>query len=410
MRIGYDTLIENPLNPSSAIDYLRNLLGALAGLLGDLHELFVFVSPKNRRLFDLALPRVRLVNCFVSNEHIPLRILVQQLYYPLLARRHRLDVIFGLNQAPLLAPCATVVKTCSLHHHVTPEEFGTPTAKRWKTWENRLRIWYRRQMFDASARRSTLVVANSEWSRNAIVEMMGLSSRKVRVVYEAVDDRFGSLDPETAARAVREQFGLQRPYVLYVSNLWFYKNPDGAIRAFARMRDKYGADLDLVIAGPDDLHRLPQLTTLAREWAVEDRVRFLGRLTTAQLVPLYAAARAVLYPSLAETFGKPVVEAMRSGVPLVAARATCLPEIVGEAGLLADPSDEDALAEMLHRAVSDQPLRRRLVELGQLRSGRFSWADSAQGTLQACLEAAAIRSGRVPLLQETPLAAGGRES
>ena len=109
MRIGYDTLIENPLHPSSAINYLQTLLKALTQEPGE-HELFVFVSPKNRHLFQVSSPNVHLINCFFSNERIFLRILIQQLYYPVLAWRYKLDAIFALNQIPLIAPCATVVK------------------------------------------------------------------------------------------------------------------------------------------------------------------------------------------------------------------------------------------------------------------------------------------------------------
>ena len=191
-----------------------------------------------------------------------------------------------------------------------------------------------------------------------------------------------------AARAyVQREFGIEREYILYVSNLWFYKNPDGAIRAFARQRAKYGDDLELVIAGPDDYNRLPELTELVQQCGVTDRVRFLGRVYTADLVKLFAAARVMLYPSLAETFGKPVIEAMRSRVPVVAARATCLPEIVGSAGLLVDPRDDDAMAAALHQATTDVELRQTLIERGLHRVRDFSWSATAMGTLAVCLAA-----------------------
>jgi len=382
MRIGYDTLVENPLRPSSALEFLRLLLGAMARRAPG-HEIVVFVSPKNRALFEDRPPNVRLLECPVSNERIALRILVQQLYYPVLARRHGLEVIFALNQVPLAAPCPTVVKTCTLHHHVMPQAF--------RDGGGRLRAWYRRGMFDAAARRARLVVANSEATRRAIVERMGVAPEKVRVVYEAVDERFGTLGAEQARRAVAGRFGQQRPYVLYVSNLWPYKNPDGAIGAFARLRQEYGDDLDLLLAGPDDYGRIPSLRELAERRGAGERVKFLGRVAVEDLVALYAAARVIFYPSLAETFGKPVVEAMRSGVPVVAARATCLPEIVGEAGLLADPTDEEEMAAALHRAVTDEEVRRELIARGRERARRFSWEACAEGTWRACAEAAGLR-------------------
>jgi glycosyltransferase involved in cell wall biosynthesis len=384
MRIGFDTLIENPLNPSSAINYLQTVLRALAEDSAG-HELFVFVSPKNRHLFETDAPNVHLVNCFVSNEQIVLRILVQQLYVPLLAWRYRLDVIHALNQIPLLAPCATVVKVCTLHHHVSPEEFKTQAAGTGRF--HFLRMHYRRWMIDASARSADVVIANSEATRDAITSTMGIAAEKICVVYESVDDRFGSIDVQKAQDLVRREFGISRGYVLYVSNLWHYKNPGGAIEAFASLFNRYGDDLTLVIAGSDDYNQIANLGKLARDRGVADRVLLTGKVRFEKLLALYAAARVVFYPSRAETFGKPVVEAMKSRVPVVTSNTTSLPELVGSAGLLVDPSDTAGLADALHRAATDSRLREELIAAGTERGRFFSWQNTARGTIEACLTA-----------------------
>ncbi|MGH7517723.1 MAG: glycosyltransferase family 4 protein [Gemmatimonadales bacterium] len=388
MRIGYDTLVENPHNPSSALQYIRRLLETLVRVAPE-HEYFAFVSPANRHLFELEAPNLHLVNCFVSNERIPLRILVQQLYYPLLAKRLKLDVIHALSQVPLWAPCATVVKTCGLHHHLFPGEYLRADAQALRAGHP-LRLLYRRLVWDASARRADAVIANSQRTAEDISRLMGVPPGRIRTVFEAVDQRFGTVrDVARARQAVTEAFGVRRSYVLYVSNLWFYKNPDGAIRAFADLRRRHGDDVDFVIAGPDDFQRIPALQALAAEQGVADRVHFLGRVGMPLLADLYAASSAVFYPSLAETFGKPVVEGMLSGVPVVAADATCLPEVLGGAGLLVDPGDEPAMADALHRALTDQALRGDLIARGRARASEFSWDATAAGTLAAC-EAAVL--------------------
>jgi glycosyltransferase involved in cell wall biosynthesis len=393
MRIGLDTLIENPRQPSSAIHYLKKLNAALAAA-GPEHEFFVFVSPANRALFTTQAPNLRYVLCAASNENIPARIFSQQAQYPLLARRHRLDVIHALNQIPLLAPCATVVKVCTLHHHL-PTGDGVRQPGLGRPLPNRLRQVYRRVMHDASARQATLVMANTEATRQAIERFMRVPADRLRVVYEAVDEAFGSQPDTAAARAkVAHTFGLTRGYILFVSNLWTYKNPDGALRAFARLQARYHDDFDLVFAGPDDEGRQAKLQQLALDLGVADRVRFLGRVPKADLIQLYAGAQVFFYPSFSETFGKPLVEAMRSGVPVVTAAASSMPEIVGPAGLTADPGDDEALAEALHRAATDEALRAELLAGARTRAQDFSWERTAAGTLAMCVEAARLHSAR----------------
>jgi glycosyltransferase involved in cell wall biosynthesis len=383
VRIGYDTLVENPRRPSSAINFLQSLLGSLARM--DEAELVVFVSRANASWFERFAGRSKQVRCLASNEHIPLRVLAQQVQLPYFVRRERLDVIIGLNQIPFAAGCATVVKTCGLHHHLFPEEYG---HQGWniRSITNPLRLVYRHRVWDQSARSADRVIANSDYTRNVIAERMRVDADRIDVVYESVDDAFKpALDVAAPRDHVKKTFAVGRPYVLYVSNLWFYKNPDGAIRAFGKLRaSRPDVDLDLVVAGPDDYGRLPELRALAASLGVADRVHFLGRVRFADLIALYQAAHVIFYPSLHETYGKPVVEAMRSGVPLVAANATSLPEIVGDAGILVDPKNADDMADGLARAATDSALRRELIARGHTRAADFSWERVARETLAVC--------------------------
>jgi glycosyltransferase involved in cell wall biosynthesis len=384
MRIGYDTLSENPFRPSSAINYVQSLLKTVAAISpGD--SLFVFVSPRNRDHFPCREQNLHEVMCAASNENIAARIAVQQYSLPRLAKRHKLDIVYGLNQVPLFSPCPTVVKLCTLHHIVTPEEYTT------KNPANVLRLLYRRAMFQSSAVRARIVIANSQYTKDCIVERMKIPESKVRVVYEAVDDRFGTIDPVSARDFVQSKLGLKRPFILYVSNLWFYKNPDGAVRSFATLRKRYGDDIDLVVAGRDDFGRTPALRRLAEEEGMDGRVHFLGRIPFEHLLNLYAAARVIFYPSFAETFGKPVVEGMRSGVPVVASNSTSIPELANGSALLVDPKDTEANAEALHRAICNEETRQALIASGKQRAKAFSWAQTAKGTVDAWR--AALASG-----------------
>jgi glycosyltransferase involved in cell wall biosynthesis len=386
MRIGFDTLIENPHRPSSAINYLKVMLSTLARL-SPADTFVVFVSRENRKHFDFRAPNIELVECLASNENIPARILAQQIQYPVLLRRHGVDVLHALNQIPLVTRVATVCKVCTLHHHVAPDEFSTRMTVSLAV-TNRLRRVYRRRVLDWSARRATLVMANSHATRELIIKHMGVPEDRIEVVYESVDDRFAPAeDLPTVRGQVEARFVLRRNYLLYVSNLWFYKNPDGAIRAFAEQRRRYADDLDLVVVGNDDYGRTPSLAKLAADEGVADRVRFLGKVPFDDLIRLYQAAHVVFYPSLAETFGKPVVEGMRCGVPVATSTCSSLPELAAGAALLFDPNDPVAMANALHVATTDEDTRSRLRAAGLKRGEDFSWEETARGTLAMCQRA-----------------------
>jgi glycosyltransferase involved in cell wall biosynthesis len=383
MRIGYDTLVENPFNPSSGLDYLKLLLAALLER-DDPCDYVALVSEHNRHLFDFPSPRLRLVVAGRSNETIGRRILSQQTLVPWQARRHGVDVLLTLNTIPLIRTCGTVVKTCGLHHQLLPEQV-TP---------NRLRRLYRRVMFDHSARSADLVIANTEATRRQIVSLMHVPRERVAVVYEAVADTFKPMADTPALRAeLRERYGIERDYLLFVSTLWRYKNPHVLVRAAGRLRRSADLDLDVVIVGADDHGLVPELQSIAREEGVDDRLRFTGKVANVELGHLYAGARVFVYPSRAETFGKPLVEAMRTGTPIVAANATCIPEVLGGAGLLAPPDDSDKMAEAIRRVATDESLRSRLRTAGLERSRRFSWAATAEATYRLVERVAATRRG-----------------
>jgi glycosyltransferase involved in cell wall biosynthesis len=174
---------------------------------------------------------------------------------------------------------------------------------------------------------------------------------------------------------VRARYGLgEGPFILSVGTVQPRKNYGRLVEAFHRLDE---SDLTLAIAGgkgwlDDPLYR--QIEALG----LGERVRLLGFVDDADLPALYSAARVFAFPSLYEGFGLPPLEAMACGVPVVASRASSLPEVIGEAGLLVDPLDVEALASALRRALEDEDLRHTLISRGLAQARRFSWAESAQ--------------------------------
>lgn len=370
MKIAIDTLFEDAFVPSSAMDYLLNLALYLPEQAPE-HEFFLLVSPRSASRFEpLLRSNLHRVNCLASNDRRTMRILAEQTVVPWRMRQYKIDLLFSPgNVTPWSGNFCRVLKINTLHHYRTPRLIGLT------------RSIYRRFAFRASARCADAVMANSEETRHDICHYIGTDPAKVCVVWEAVDECFMPVGEEDRQRA-RQRYGLNRPYVLFSSTLWPYKNAHTLLCAFARMIKRNDMGVDLVFAGrPGTEIYQRQLQTIIAGQRLAERVHFLGFVPNRAMPELYCAARLFVYPSLSETFGKPLVEAMRCGVPVVASNTSCIPEITGGAALLVDPESEDQLADAMEQVLCNEALSLEMAACGLRRGAEFSWKSSARQTL-----------------------------
>lgn len=218
-------------------------------------------------------------------------------------------------------------------------------------------------------RRADRIISVSAHSRDRALGYYRLDPSRIVVVHHGVDHQafpFGA-DKKRSP-----------PYFLTLGNTRPYKNMPTALRVFASCARRH-ADVRLVVAGRGDSIRT--LLPLARALGIADRVRFVGPLPHAELIGLLHGATALVFPSIVEGFGFPVLEAMATGCPVVASNIPTVVEVAGDAALLCDPADPDQFAGAMMRLLDDDTVRADLALRGCERAARFSWERCAAETL-----------------------------
>lgn len=273
--------------------------------------------------------------------------------------------------APFLSPAPLVITIHDLipltHAGMVPQGGG-----RWLyPWLNRL-----------AARRATHLLAVSSSVAADARRLLGVPPHKLTVVAEAPAPHFRPAPPAAVA-AVRARHGLgEAPYLLHVGINKPHKNQARLLQAFAATRPAYHGTR-LVLAGPID-PRWPHPADLAREAGVSQQVHVLGPIPDADLPPLYSGARAFIFPSLAEGFGLPLLEAMACGAPCAVSEVAPLTEwtVNGTAALLFDPLNVSAMRKALERLIASNDLAQALRAQGLARAADFTWPRAARRVIE----------------------------
>jgi glycosyltransferase involved in cell wall biosynthesis len=360
MRVGFDLQVLRRNRGGTAV-YTQNLLDALRRLYPD--DEYIPLDSTFR------LPRRNMVTK-LGNA-------LFELYYlhvllPLKAKRAHVDLVhFPANMVSVKLHCPSVVTIHDMMVEHMPEAYDP------------LFLAFFKRFVPPSAKRATSIVTHSEFSRRDIVRYCRVPARKVHVALLGAAPSFAARDSHAARAYIERQYGVDsRPIVLFVSELNPRKNVANLLRAFAEVRRSQGnPSCQLLLVGEKrDPGYYQHLVDLAHHEGLTEDVRFMGYVPFDDLPAFYAAASVFAYVSLYEGFGLPAIEAMMSGVPVLASNRTSLPEVVGDAGVLVDPEDVSGMSGALRALLTDDALRSRLVAAGYKRSEMFTWERTAQIT------------------------------
>ena len=339
--------------------YVVNLAQALLSLAPDL-DLRLLCDPQARAL-RLALPNLPTTNLSVSPFSL------QQQWR---VRQQLRDLKATLYHSPYyLMPYRPGVPTVLTAYDVIPLVYP-----QYYTAPQRLIF---RAAHTLALKTARVTLAISAATKVDLVQRFGVQPDRIVVTPLAADPRFVPQATSTI-QAVREKYHLPEQFILYVGSNKPHKNLTRLVSAFSKSDISHlKSGLSLVIAGSWD-ERYPEPKQAA---ASNERIHFLGPIADADLPALYAGALAFAFVSEYEGFGLPPLEAMACGTPVIASNTSSLPEVIGEAGLLIDPHDVDALAVALDRIVADENLRLDLKQRSLERAAQFSWEQTARLTL-----------------------------
>jgi len=351
--------------------YATNLIEALAQV-DSVNEYTLYVTTAEARArFSQRWPNFRVQTTF---PHTPLIRIPVTLAAEL--RKRPVDVLHVQFTAPPFSPCPVVVSVHDLSFEHLPQTFN----RRSRT---QLRLTVRH-----SVKRAARILTLSEHTRRDMIETYGTSPERITAIPLAAPSYFGRVKEERELQRVRHIYGIEGDYILCVSSIQPRKNLPRLVRAYESLRNKRGPGKlpKLVLVGKCAWLYDETLRSI-EEGRMKDSIILTGYVPQSDLPALYSGSICFVYPSYFEGFGLPPLEAMKCGTPVIAGNRTSLPEVVGDAGILVDPFDVNAIAAAIERLVDDPDLRQQLSVTGVARSRLFDWNETARRTLNVYKQA-----------------------
>lgn len=363
--------------------YIRNLVSQLAEI--DTKNHYMLLSRVPAKDFPVDLPeRFRIIH-----ERSPVYSLRELVTVAWRLFRMRVDLYHSTHYVlPAVVPVPVVATIHDIIHLLYPEFLPS----RWA-------FFYAQRMIRRTLVRGDRIITGSQNTRADLVRYFDVDGSKIQVIYNGVNDVFRQPLPEAQVAATLAEYGISRPYVLFVGNAAKpHKNLDNVVKAYGRARRQVpGFDAPLVCVGERQGVEF-KIRQRAEQFGIPGEIHLLGKVPDAVLPAIYQGASLFLFPTLYEGFGLPVIEAMASGVPVITSNTSSLQEIGKGYAHLVDPLDVHGMADAIGQLMSDREHRESLTKLGRRRAEDFHWRHTAERTLEV-YESAITSHSRHSLLR-----------
>mgnify|MGYP006278195397 CR=1 FL=1 len=361
MKIGIDLHTITDFMQGSRT-YIYNMTKALLDI--DQENLYYLYFTQN-----ISLPSELNKSNVVNKRIIPKNKFIRIPFsFPLLLYRDNIDLFFCQYMGIPWGNVPFVVTLHDIIHEEHPEYYPRLLRKI-------MQITY-----PQSAHRAYAVFTVSEYSKSSIASLYKVPAEKITVTYDAVSPEFRPIHDSKSLDAVRQKYGLPKDYILFVGRIEPRKNIQGLMHAFAQLIKLQQIPHKLAIVGMKD-KLFTAFYKQIKSTGLVERIVFTGGVEQADLPYVYSAADLFVYPSFAEGFGIPPLEAMACGVPVISSNRTALPEVVGTAAKTVDPEDADHLAQTMLSILKSPETKKDMIDRGLVQAQNFSWTKSAQKAL-----------------------------
>lgn len=261
-------------------------------------------------------------------------------------------------------------------HDLILTKYPTQRATTLGPLKYKLKHFGYKTIISSAIKRSKAVIAVSKYTKDEIIEHFSVAAKKIYVTHEGVDPLFiDNQDPNE----VIKKYNVKKPYLLYVGNVYPHKNIEGLLSAF-KIVSETKPELKLVLVGKHD-YFFQQIKDLVKQKKLEDKVIFTGFVTDQDLPHLYKNAKLYCFSSFCEGFGLPALEALHSGLPVVASDNSCLPEVLSNAAIYFNPHDINQMAEKINYVLDNNSIAQELITRGYEQVKTFYWEKMAKATL-----------------------------
>lgn len=303
----------------------------------------------------------------------------EQFALPKAAKKYGCDILHCTSNTAPVNPGMPLVVT--LHDIIYLE--GISIFKKGGTWYQKFGNMYRRYVVPAVVKKSDKIITVSKFERNRINEFFGFpeSDDRLVAVYNGVSEHFAPVKDKNELKRVKEKYKLPDNFFFFLGNTDPKKNTPGTLKAFSNYVKQTGEDVYLVML--DYEHQ--ELTKILSDIGDPDlinRIVLTGYVINTDLPSIYNLCSVFVYPSLRESFGIPMLEAMRCGTPVITSNTSSMPEVSGNAAYIIDPFKPDEITNAMIEIVNNQDLRKELVEKGLKQAEKFSWANMAKEVLE----------------------------